>query len=67
MPAEKCCRSMPRCKRCPVVLAQDRRAVAALVAPSLPPHLEGVPACLHRFEPLLRRSWEEREAASLAA
>jgi hypothetical protein len=67
MPKEKCCQSTPRCKRCPVVLAQDRRAVAALAAPALPPHLEGVPECLHRFEPLLRRSWEEREAATLAA
>jgi len=50
-----------------VVLAQDRRAVAELVAPSAPPHLEGVPECLHRFEPLLRRAWEDRQAATLAA
>lgn len=63
----KCCRATPRCKRCPVVLAADRRAVDELVALRVPPHLQGVPECLHRFEPVLRRAWEEREAATLAA
>jgi hypothetical protein len=64
----KCCRSNPRCKRCPVVLAQDRRAVLQLVGRAdVPAHLEGVPECLHRFEPLLRRAWEERQADKVAA
>lgn len=25
---------------------------------NLPPHLAGVPACLHKYEPLLRRAAE---------
>jgi hypothetical protein len=30
-----------------------------------PPHLAGVPECLHKYEPLLRRDWE-REAGGEA-
>jgi hypothetical protein len=33
-----------------------------LVEP-LPDHLAGVPACLHKYEPLLQKAWLEREAA----
>jgi hypothetical protein len=28
--------------------------------PPLPPHLQGVPRSLHKYEPLLRKSWLER-------
>jgi hypothetical protein len=60
-PQEKCCRSTPRCRRCPVLFAADRRETLSLVESlqgggDLPPHLEGVPACLHKYEPLLRRA-----------
>jgi hypothetical protein len=30
------------------------------VEPPLPPHLMGVPRSLHKYEPLLRKSWLER-------
>ena len=26
----------------------------------LPPHLRGVPPSLHKYEPLLRKTWAER-------
>jgi hypothetical protein len=47
---------MPRCRTCPVRLAADIRATL----PGAPraqgaDHLAGVPACLHKYEPLLRR------------
>ena len=35
--------------------------------PPLPPHLEGVPRSLHKYEPLLRKSWEERRRAERVA
>ena len=37
------------------------RALGITVPAALPPHLEGVPRSLHKYEPLLRRSWAERE------
>lgn len=66
--SHRCCRSVPRCRRCPVLLAAELRGVRSLDPSSaeaaLPPHLAGVPACLHRYEALLRRSWEERQATT---
>jgi hypothetical protein len=35
-------------------------ALGLPVEPPLPPHLKGVPASLHKYEPLLRKSWLER-------
>ena len=38
------------------MLAAEARAVRDLAAPrpELPPHLTGVPPCLHKYEPLFR-------------
>jgi hypothetical protein len=38
------------------VLASEARALRDLAAPrpELPPHLTGVPPCLHKYEPLFR-------------
>jgi hypothetical protein len=49
------------------VLAREWAALAevgpqGLVEP-LPEHLAGVPACLHKYEPLLREAWLERRRA----
>jgi hypothetical protein len=55
----RCCRSTPRCRSCPLRFAAELRDVRALAAePEAPAHLEGVPACLHKYEPLLRRAAE---------
>jgi hypothetical protein len=62
----KCCQSTPRCRNCPArKIADDQllRALGLPVAPKLPPHLQGVPLSLHKYEPLLRRSYEQRTAA----
>jgi hypothetical protein len=66
---KKCCRSTPRCRSCPVTLAAEVQEVRELARRGLdvPPHLAGVPECLHKYEPLLRRSWEERVAEERAA
>jgi hypothetical protein len=63
----KCCRSTPRCRDCPArKIADDQilRALGIPVEPPLPPHLKGVPPSLHKYEPLLRRSYEERVGAT---
>ena len=60
----KCCRSTPRCRDCPARKLADPellRALGIAVPEPLPPHLRGVPRSLHKYEPLLRRSWAERE------
>jgi hypothetical protein len=62
----KCCRSNPRCRDCPARKIEDDRLLLALgIAPEppLPIHLRGVPRSLHKYEPLLRRAWEERAEA----
>jgi hypothetical protein len=66
---KKCCRSQPRCRSCPVTLATEVREVRELARRGLdaPPHLAGVPECLHKYEPLLRKSWEARRADARAA
>jgi hypothetical protein len=59
----KCCRSNPRCRDCPARKIEDDRLLLALgIAPEppLPAHLRGVPRSLHKYEPLLRRAWNER-------
>jgi hypothetical protein len=59
----KCCRSTPRCRDCPARKIVDDRLLRSLgvpVEPPLPEHLQGVPRSLHKYEPLLRRSWTER-------
>lgn len=66
MPPAKCCRSVPRCRNCPARRPQgDELLVALGLAPAakLPAHLQGVPISLHKYEPLLKRSWEKRAAA----
>jgi hypothetical protein len=63
----KCCRSTPRCRDCPARKIADDDLLLALGIPvpaPLPAHLEGVPRSLHKYEPLLRRSWSERERVS---
>jgi hypothetical protein len=40
------------------------RALGLPVEPPLPPHLQGVPPSLHKYEPLLRKSWRERAYAA---
>jgi hypothetical protein len=61
----KCCRSTPRCRDCParrpadpstLTLQAELIALVTPTAPDLPKHLVGVPRCLHKYEPLLRRS-----------
>jgi hypothetical protein len=63
--AVKCCRSTPRCRDCPArKIADDQllRALGIPIEPPLPPHLEGVPPSLHKYEPLLKRTYAERVA-----
>jgi hypothetical protein len=63
--AVKCCRSTPRCRDCPArKIADDQllRALGIPVEPELPPHLQGVPPSLHKYEPLLKRTYAERAA-----
>jgi hypothetical protein len=62
----KCCRSNPRCRNCPARRVDDERLLRALgiePEPRLPAHLNGLPASLHKYEPLLRKSWIERTEA----
>jgi hypothetical protein len=64
----KCCRSTPRCRDCPArKIADDEilRALGIAVEAPLPEHLRGVPLSLHKYEPLLRRSYEQRAAAAV--
>jgi hypothetical protein len=59
----RCCRSRPRCRACPLTLMIELREVRQLAVRAeteLPPHLAGVPRSLHKYEPLLRKSWEAR-------
>jgi hypothetical protein len=53
---KRCCRTTPRCGSCPLRLAAELRAVNAIgqPRPDLPAHLTDVPACLHKYEALLR-------------
>ena len=63
--AVKCCRSTPRCRDCPARKIADDQLLRALGIPveaPLPPHLQGVPPSLHKYEPLLRRAPDERLA-----
>jgi hypothetical protein len=66
-PVVKCCRSTPRCRNCPArKIADDQllRALGIPIEPPVPEHLAGVPRSLHKYEPLLRRSWAERQTAA---
>ena len=49
---------MPRCRACPVRWAAELGALEGKGAG--PAHLQGVPACLHKYEPLFRRTEEEQ-------
>jgi hypothetical protein len=40
------------------------RALGIPVEAPLPAHLRGVPQSLHKYEPLLRRSWEQRQGGA---
>ena len=37
------------------------RALGLQPEPRQPPHLSGIPPSLHKYEPLLRRAWLERQ------
>jgi hypothetical protein len=54
----KCCGSMPRCRACPVRLSAELARIEGKTPPE-PAHLVGVPACLHKYEPLFRRAAEQ--------
>ena len=56
-PKTRCCRSTPRCRACPLRFAAELRDLRQALErdADLPPHLRGVPACLHKYEPLLRQ------------
>jgi hypothetical protein len=62
----RCCQSTPRCASCPVWRAADLLELRQLGegAPDLPPHLGGIPVCLHKYEAMFR---PEPEADALAA
>jgi hypothetical protein len=49
------------------MLAQERRRLLNMgpqgIVDPLPEHLAGVPACLHKYEPLLQQAWLERQSA----
>jgi hypothetical protein len=52
---------MPRCRDCParkIVDDQLLRSLGIPVEPPLPPHLQGVPRSLHKYGPLLKRTYE---------
>ena len=51
------------------MLAAEARALRGLADPhpKLPPHLTGVPPCLHKYEPLLRDPGVPLPAAAAAA
>ena len=53
---QRCCRSTPRCRTCPLRFATELRQVNALGKPprNMPAHLADVPPCLHKYEALLR-------------
>ena len=54
----KCCGSMPRCRACPVRFAAELARLEGKSAPE-PTHLAGVPACLHKYEPLFKRAADD--------
>jgi hypothetical protein len=56
LPDSRCCRSTPRCRTCPLRFYNELREVRAIGQPpkGTPAHLADVPACLHKYEPLLR-------------
>jgi hypothetical protein len=61
---------MPRCRSCPLRFAaelRDLQSRADGIDPALPPHLAGVPACLHKYEPLFRRAATPAEADASVA
>lgn len=61
-----CCRSEPRCKACPIMFHKELREVRELVSAeasrAVPPHLAGLPECLHKYGPL----FEPRDGATTA-
>ena len=59
---KRCCRTSPRCRSCPLRIAAEMRAVNAIgqPRPDLPAHLADVPACLHKYEALLRPREEKK-------
>jgi hypothetical protein len=62
----RCCRTTPRCRTCPLRFAAELREVGSRGRPNpaLPSHLADVPACLHKYEALLRPS--DRESTPTA-
>ena len=52
------------------MLARERERLLNLgpqgLVDPVPDHLAGVPGCLHKYEPLLRKAWLERRQAAEA-
>ena len=50
------------------MLARERERLLNLgpqgLVDPLPDHLAGVPRCLHKYEPLLREAWLDRQQAA---
>ena len=67
----RCCRSEPRCKACPIMLNKELRDVRELglrePGDDLPPHLAGLPACLHKYAPLLAAHLRQQQASRQAS
>jgi len=51
------------------VLAQDAKRLSAIAAQpaGVPPHLAGIPSCLHKYEPLFRTALAPVEPAEAQA
>jgi hypothetical protein len=64
----RCCRSVPRCRACPVWRVVDVVALEELVHSDedVAPHLAGVPRCLHKYGPLLDEAAARRSEGTEA-
>jgi len=66
----RCCRSEPRCRACPIMRHKELREIRELGAPAagreLPPHLAGLPECLHKYAPLFAEPFAQSQASDEA-
>lgn len=67
----RCCRSEPRCRACPIMLHKELKDVRGLGLPpaglELPPHLAGLPDCLHKYGPLFVEQLRGQETSDEAS
>lgn len=66
----RCCRSEPRCRACPIMLSKELRDVRGLAGGpevELPPHLAGLPACLHKYGPLFAEQMRQEDESGLTS